>query len=90
MSRKHRKYAGDDAHFEGLDRVLARVRRRTVEEVEEENARFIEEAQAHALAMPSSEGEDSEALMQQVGDAAFGDDVKWDDWVDAGNCAIEV
>ncbi|OJT10762.1 Hsk1-interacting molecule 1 [Trametes pubescens] len=90
VSRKHRKYAGDDAHFENLDRVLARVRRRTVQEVEEENARFIEEAQALALAMPSSEGEDSQALMQQVGDASYGDDVKWDDWVDAGNCAIEV
>ncbi|KAI0829678.1 Dfp1/Him1, central region-domain-containing protein [Trametes gibbosa] len=95
-TKRHRKYALDDDHFKRLDRVLARVRRRTVEEVEAEEAQFLaeveaearEQAQAQALAM-SSEGEDSETLMQHVGDAAMGDDVRWEDWVDAGNCVVE-
>lgn len=95
MSKKHRKYATDDAHFAALDRVLARVRRRTVEEVEEENAQFIEDAlaeeheheQAQASAM-TSEGEDPEALMQQVEYIpAVTDDVRWEEWVDAASCA---
>ncbi|CDO76723.1 hypothetical protein BN946_scf184796.g17 [Trametes cinnabarina] len=94
VSRKHRKFATDDAHFAALDRVLSRVRRRTVEEVEEENALFIEDAlaeaqeqeQANALAM-ASEGAGSEALMQQVGYTPAGtDDVRWDEWVDAASC----
>ncbi|KAI0633400.1 Dfp1/Him1, central region-domain-containing protein [Trametes polyzona] len=97
VSKKHRKFAMEDKPFEALDRVLSRVRRRTVQEVEEENARFIAEAlaeaqeedlQAQALAM-SSEGEDSETLMQHVGGPSAGDDVRWDEWVDAGKCAIE-
>ncbi|KAI0371142.1 hypothetical protein BV20DRAFT_965816 [Pilatotrama ljubarskyi] len=97
VSKRHRKFAMDDAHFAHLDRVLSRVRRRTVQEVEEENARFIAEAQAEAreeeqaqqaLAM-LSEGEDSEALMRRVGDASYGDDVRWDEWVDAANCEVE-
>ncbi|KAI8993787.1 Dfp1/Him1, central region-domain-containing protein [Trametes punicea] len=93
VSKKHRKFAMDDAHFANLDRVLARVRRRTVQEVEEENARFVEEAlaeareqaQVQALAM-ASEGEDSEALMQQIGYELTGDDVRWDEWVDSAKC----
>ncbi|KAI9067134.1 hypothetical protein FKP32DRAFT_1755413 [Trametes sanguinea] len=92
-SKKHRKYATDDAHFAALDRVLARVRRRTVEEVEEENAQFIEDAlaqeheQDQAFAM-TSEGEDPEALMQQVEFMpAATDDVRWEEWVDAASCA---
>ncbi|KAI0674990.1 Dfp1/Him1, central region-domain-containing protein [Trametes maxima] len=94
-TKKHRKFAADDTHFDALDHVLSRVRRRTVQEVQEENARFVEEAlaevhereQAQALAMAGSEGEDSETLMQQIGsDSAFGDDVHWDEWVDAAKC----
>ncbi|KAH9855201.1 Dfp1/Him1, central region-domain-containing protein [Lenzites betulinus] len=92
-TKKHRKYAMDDSHFVHLDRVLSRVRRRTIEEVEEENEQFLAEveaeAQAQALAI-SSEGEDSETLMQHVGDETIGDDVRWDEWVDAGKCAVEV
>ena len=85
----------DDAHFASLDRVLARVRRRTVQEVQEENERFFaeleaeaqEQEQAQALTL-SSEGEDPEVLMQQVGHASYGDDVRWDEWVDAANCEV--
>ncbi|KAI0655956.1 Dfp1/Him1, central region-domain-containing protein [Cubamyces menziesii] len=95
VSKKHRKFAMDDAHFASLDRVLARVRRRTVQEVQEENERFFaeleaeaqEQEQAQALTL-SSEGEDPEVLMQQVGHASYGDDVRWDEWVDAANCEV--
>lgn len=37
IGRKHRKFAADDANFLQLDFVLARVQRRTLEEVEAEN-----------------------------------------------------
>ncbi|KAI0769319.1 Dfp1/Him1, central region-domain-containing protein [Trametes elegans] len=91
VTKKHRKYAMDDAHFEHLDRFLARVQRRTVDEVREENARFLEEAQAEQdeAFVLSSEGEDPAAAMEQVeGDASYADDVHWDEWVDAAECAV--
>lgn len=36
--RKHRKFAVDDANFLQLDYILARVKRRTVEEVKQEES----------------------------------------------------
>lgn len=36
QSRKHRKFAQDDSNFLQLDFLLARVRRRTLQEVEDE------------------------------------------------------
>ena len=63
----------------------------TVDEVREENARFLEEAQAEQdeAFVLSSEGEDPAAAMEQVeGDASYADDVHWDEWVDAAECAV--
>lgn len=40
MSKKHRKFAEDDANFANLDHVLSRVKRRTLEEVRAENQNF--------------------------------------------------
>ncbi|KII92343.1 hypothetical protein PLICRDRAFT_88953 [Plicaturopsis crispa FD-325 SS-3] len=39
-SRKHRKFAANDAHFSALDEVLSRVQRRTIEEVEAERVEW--------------------------------------------------
>jgi regulatory subunit for Cdc7p protein kinase len=40
-SKKHRKFADNDENFAQLDQVLARVRRRTIREVEQENMAFL-------------------------------------------------
>ncbi|RPD63918.1 hypothetical protein L227DRAFT_650888 [Lentinus tigrinus ALCF2SS1-6] len=85
VSRKHRKFAMDDNNFKHLDAVLSRVRRRTVEEVEEANERFL----AEALAAPPSNCEEDEQMLPQLGDEVA-DDVHWDEWVDAAECEIEV
>ncbi|KAF8891667.1 Dfp1/Him1, central region-domain-containing protein [Infundibulicybe gibba] len=62
-SRKHRKFAEDDAHFLQLDCVLARVQRRTRQEVEGEQNRREMRRQEHCkhisaryLSSPISEG----------------------------------
>ncbi|KAL4248458.1 DNA Replication Regulatory Kinase Subunit [Abortiporus biennis] len=65
--RRHRKFAAEDANFAQLDFLLDRVRRRTKEEVA---AMRIAETSA---AMKCHE--------QHV--ASHGDDVKWEDWVEA-------
>jgi regulatory subunit for Cdc7p protein kinase len=40
VGRKHRKFAVDDGNFLQLDYVLGRVKRRTVEEVEQEEVEW--------------------------------------------------
>ncbi|KAI0066229.1 hypothetical protein BV25DRAFT_1821148 [Artomyces pyxidatus] len=44
ISKKHRRFAANDAHFSQLDYVLARLRRQTREEVEEAQAMMKENA----------------------------------------------
>ncbi|KZT11084.1 uncharacterized protein LAESUDRAFT_741371 [Laetiporus sulphureus 93-53] len=72
--RRHRKFALDDANFAALDFVLARVGRRTREEVATEKEgwakRFAgEEEQEEEAASPSH-------------DAADEHDIQWDEWDD--------
>ncbi|KAF8210085.1 Dfp1/Him1, central region-domain-containing protein [Mycena galopus ATCC 62051] len=66
--RKHRKFAVDDANFLQLDYTLARVKRRTVEEVEQKESDWVrkcselhdsdeEEEAAHLHDTPSSDHE---------------------------------
>ncbi|KAI0702947.1 Dfp1/Him1, central region-domain-containing protein [Cerioporus squamosus] len=86
VSRKHRKFAMDDNNFKHLDAVLSRVKRRTVEEVEEANERFL----AEALAAPPSAGDEDELMLPQLADEEAADDVHWDEWVDAAKCEIEI
>lgn len=45
--RKHRKFAEDDANFLQLDCVLARVKRRTLAEVEEEHRQRLKRRKMH-------------------------------------------
>ena len=73
----------DDNNFKHLDAVLARVKRRTVEEVAEENARFLADARAQ---IASKGGEENSTPPQ----AEQADDVRWDEWVDAEKCEAEV
>ncbi len=86
MGRKHRKFAMDDNNFKHLDAVLSRVKRRTVEEVEEANERFL----AEALAAPSSTADVDEHMLPQPEDEDIADDVHWDEWVDAAKCESEI
>ena len=70
-SRRHRKFAENDAHFANLDHVLSRVKRRTLEEVRAEN-----------LASEHDSGEavdDSEAVLTHNSD-----DTDWDEWMKSG------
>ena len=91
MSRKHRKFAMDDNNFRNLDKCLARVRRRTVEEVAEANERFLQDALSQTDAVESFEDED-ESMLPQLGDSADegADDVRWEEWVDADKCEVVV
>lgn len=71
----------DDKNFEALDRVLQRVRRRTKEEVEEENREWI------SSMYPSSPdhqlvSDDDQVMVMQTHDAMIGEDVQWDEWVE--------
>ncbi|TFK94614.1 hypothetical protein K466DRAFT_560990 [Polyporus arcularius HHB13444] len=86
VGRKHRKFAMDDNNFKHLDAVLSRVKRRTVEEVEEANERFL----AEALAVSSSTADVDEHMLPQPEDEDIADDVHWDEWVDAAKCESEI
>ena len=70
----------DDSNFEALDYVLARVRRRTVEEVEEERSNWWPEGPADAVDL---EAEPHSDLKSEPQDDFIADDFQWDDWVDA-------
>ena len=52
VTKKHRKFAMDDNNFRHLDKCLARVRRRTVEEAAETEARFLDDAIAQTDPAP--------------------------------------
>jgi regulatory subunit for Cdc7p protein kinase len=55
--RKHRKFAQDDSNFLQLDFLLGRIRRRTVQEVEDEK-RAWEERRQRSESGNSDSGED--------------------------------
>lgn len=78
VSRRHRKFAADDNNFKALDAILSRVRRRTIEEVVEEEARWLAEARGDVDAHAD---EDDEDLVQPKLEDASDDDVHWDEWV---------
>ena len=52
-SKRHRKFAEDDANFANLDEVLSRVRRRTVEEARAERSAWDDEEDDSDLDAPS-------------------------------------
>ncbi|KAI0686363.1 Dfp1/Him1, central region-domain-containing protein [Cytidiella melzeri] len=75
-SKRHRKFADDDANFANLDHVLSRVRRRTVEEVRAERRDWgIPTGQDSDN--DDAEGEDEDSFMAP--DVDF--DVPWDEWM---------
>ena len=78
MSRRHRKFATDDNNFKALDAILSRVRRRTVEEVAEENERWLGEVMGD---MDAEGDDDDELLLPPKQEDASEDDVRWDEWV---------
>ena len=90
-SKKHRKFAQESNNFRRLDEALARVRRRTVEEVAAAEAAFL--ADALEQTDPAPVLDEDEAMLPQLDDAdapADEDDVRWEEWVDAGRCEVEV
>lgn len=64
--RKHRKFAADDSNFLQLDFLLGRVRRRTMQEVEDEERDWEERRQRSGCNSDSEqEDEDEDNLGEQ-------------------------
>ncbi|EMD37478.1 hypothetical protein CERSUDRAFT_105452 [Gelatoporia subvermispora B] len=82
--KRHRKFATDDRNFEALDRVLARVRRRTKAEVEQQQR--ARECMYGSPLEDAPVSDDDEMMMMPTPtqDAMIGDDVQWDEWVEDG------
>ncbi|KAI1796461.1 Dfp1/Him1, central region-domain-containing protein [Ganoderma leucocontextum] len=78
ISRRHRKFATDDNNFKALDAILSRVRRRSVEEVADEDERWLAEARGDVDAHAD---EDDEELLQPKLEDTSDDDVRWDEWM---------
>lgn len=57
--RRHRKFATDDSNFLQLDFLLGRVRRRTLQEVEDEKREWEARRQRSGSTDPEDEGEDA-------------------------------
>lgn len=75
--RRHRKFATDDSNFIALDYVLARVKRRTVKEVQAERSSW-------RPARPFDEElnpEDDSDVKIEPHDDHIADDFQWGDWV---------
>ncbi|EKM54344.1 uncharacterized protein PHACADRAFT_258137 [Phanerochaete carnosa HHB-10118-sp] len=89
-SKRHRKFAEDDNNFAALDVVLSRVRRRTLEEVETEQAMWDNMAARH------DESDDDTLDELEADDVEFSDDdaslvtppahiadeIQWKEWVE--------
>ncbi|KAI0342039.1 hypothetical protein BDW22DRAFT_1484911 [Trametopsis cervina] len=76
-SKKHRKFAQDDANFANLDHVLSRVKRRTQEEVRAEREGWELQSEQHS---DGEADEDEDLIMDAHEDSS--DDVKWQEWLD--------
>ena len=87
ITRRHRKFASDDNNFKALDAILSRVRRRTVEEVAEEEERWLAEVRGD---LDAHADEDDEELLQPKLEDASDDDVRWDEWVAMDAVKVEV
>ncbi|KAL6310492.1 Dfp1/Him1, central region-domain-containing protein [Sparassis latifolia] len=77
-TRRHRKFAVDDSNFVQLDYVLERVKRRTIEEVAEENRLWSSRLNSRE----GDDGDEDAEMMLPMPDAVMGEDVRWDEWVD--------
>ncbi|TBU29544.1 Dfp1/Him1, central region-domain-containing protein [Dichomitus squalens] len=86
VGRRHRKFAADDNNFKALDAVLSRVRRRTVDEVAEENERWLAEVTG---GINTNDDDDDELLLASRQDEASDDDVHWDEWMTMDGAKVE-
>ena len=80
VSRKHRKFAADDSNWVQLDSVLARVRRRTKDEVSSSAADWNTNQQNSDDLSPADQ---DIAMMLPSNNSELDGDVRWEEWVDA-------
>lgn len=83
-SKRHRKFAEDDANFANLDEVLSRVRRRTTEEAQAERSAWDDAEDDSDLDAPSEpddgieDDDDDDDDVSMTGQT----DVRWNEWVE--------
>ncbi|KAI0758334.1 Dfp1/Him1, central region-domain-containing protein [Irpex lacteus] len=80
VSKKHRKFAEDDANFANLDHVLSRVKRRTLEEVRAENQNFDLASEHETDEDAEGELDDEDCTMTLPKNTD--EEVEWEQWVE--------